>query len=125
MQISDQIIAVIDDLAQRFGVAIDWGQDNVLPVVQRLCSNYIKYEIATSLVWLCIGLLFLIAGGMCVRAACKYNTVQDYDGVSVSALGTVICFLIASFIILPQILDIIRCCVIPELELLNLLKSLG
>ena len=28
MQVSDQIIAVLDNLAQKFGIVVDWGQQS-------------------------------------------------------------------------------------------------
>ena len=48
MSISDQIIAVINDLCQKFGIAIDWTAENVLPYIEDLCARYIQFEIQTS-----------------------------------------------------------------------------
>lgn len=61
MNISDQIIAVINDLCQKLGFAIDWSADNVLPKIEKLCTKYIKYEITTSYAWilLCVALHYL------------------------------------------------------------------
>lgn len=57
---SEEIIKVLDNLAERFGVAVDWTSINVIPYLQELCSKYITYEIATSVTWLVIGILCLI-----------------------------------------------------------------
>ena len=54
---SEEIIKVLDNLAERFGVAVDWTSTNVIPYLQELCSKYITYEIATSVTWLVIGIL--------------------------------------------------------------------
>ena len=51
---SEEIIKVLDNLAERFGVAVDWTSTNVIPYLQELCSKYITYEIATSVTWLVI-----------------------------------------------------------------------
>lgn len=46
---SDEIIKILDDLGQRFGIAIDWSSQNVMPYLQDLISRYIKYETMTSI----------------------------------------------------------------------------
>lgn len=47
--VSDQIIQVMDAIAEKMGVAINWAADNVMPYVQQLCSRYITYRMAMSL----------------------------------------------------------------------------
>lgn len=54
MVISDQIIAVMNDLCQKFGIAIDWSQENIIPYLTELAKKYISYEIATSIAWVAI-----------------------------------------------------------------------
>lgn len=49
---SDEVIKVIDALAERFGIVIDWSSENVIPYLQQLCDKYITYEIITSIVWM-------------------------------------------------------------------------
>lgn len=41
MQVSEQIIYVLDELAKRFGMVIDWTQQNVMPTVYEICGKYI------------------------------------------------------------------------------------
>ena len=36
---SKEIIAIFDDLAERFGVAIDWTSANVMPYLQELFAK--------------------------------------------------------------------------------------
>ena len=48
MTVSDQIIAVLDSLCVKFGIVIDWTQENVLPYVMEIAKKFITYEIATS-----------------------------------------------------------------------------
>lgn len=73
IEISEQIIEVFDHLAQKFGVAVDWGQQNVIPYIKQLCGNYISWEISTSIVWICIGVVFIIIGGVLLKAAFKWH----------------------------------------------------
>ena len=39
---SEEIIKVLNDLASRFGVAIDWTNQNIVPYLQDLMTRFIK-----------------------------------------------------------------------------------
>lgn len=41
MQVSNQIIEVLDYLCSKIGITIDWTESNVLPYVQTLLEKYI------------------------------------------------------------------------------------
>ena len=65
MNVSDQIIQVIEHLGQKFGIAINWSSENLMPIVEELCTKYISYEIMTSKLWLTLCLVsFVIIGVM-------------------------------------------------------------
>lgn len=59
MQLSDQIIQVLEYLGEKMGVTIDWSQQNVLPYVKQICEKYIRYEIASSVMWMAVGLILV------------------------------------------------------------------
>lgn len=42
---SNEIIKVLDNLAERFGVAIDWTSKNVMPYMQDLYGRIIDYRV--------------------------------------------------------------------------------
>ena len=52
MSFSQEIINVLNYLGQKFGIAIDWTSENVMPYLQELAARYIKYEIFTSIAWM-------------------------------------------------------------------------
>ena len=119
MVVSEQIIQVLEALAKKFGVVIDWGSKNVLPYVQTLCEKYIHWEICTSIMWLIIGVIMILIGA--VLFVCDLK--NDFDFVFLAVFG--IASVILGFIIIPtQIFDIIRCNVFPELQILNYLSYL-
>lgn len=41
--LSSQVIEILDDLARRFGVAIDWTQANIIPYLNELAQKYLSY----------------------------------------------------------------------------------
>lgn len=58
---ADEIIKVLDDLSQRFGIAVDWSSQNMLPYLQTLGNKLVHYEIGMALMYTTIGILLLCA----------------------------------------------------------------
>ena len=48
MSFSNELITVLDYLAQKLGIAVDWTSDNVMPYLKDLCDRFIEYEIFNS-----------------------------------------------------------------------------
>lgn len=114
---SDEIIKVLDNLAEKFGIVIDWTSQNVLPYLQELCDKYINYEIWTSVVYLVICLLVfvLLLNGM--RKYCNDNADRCFLGIIMF-----IPLIVAVF----QIIDIVTALTFPEkliYEYISLLSS--
>ena len=55
MEISEQVIKVLDAVCDKFGIAIDWTSNNVIPYIQELGNKIIIYDICNSIMWLVIG----------------------------------------------------------------------
>ena len=55
MEISEQVIKVLDAVCDKFGIAIDWTSNNVIPYIQQLGNKIIAYDICNSIMWLVIG----------------------------------------------------------------------
>ena len=77
MQVSDQIIEVLDYIGNKLGFTIDWTSENVLPYVQTLCDKYIRFEIATSVIWLIIGIILFILAIASFKAGKSYSKKFD------------------------------------------------
>ena len=133
---SDEIIKILDDLGRRFGIAIDWSSENVLPYIRDLMSRYVNYETMTSVVWIVVALIAIIWCSIGIPAINKYaNEVLENYPDSEWVVGkwlmiwifiiTIGCFIIC---IICQVLDIVTCYTIPEkiiFEYLNCLLSNG
>ena len=55
MEVSEQVIKVLDAVCDKFGIAIDWTSNNVIPYIQELGNKIITYDICMSIMWLVIG----------------------------------------------------------------------
>ena len=131
MNVSEQIINVLNVLCEKFGIAIDWTAANVLPYVQNLCERVITYSIASDIVtiiFIIIGFIIsLFVFKFCLK---KYKNANYYDedpwifGSILSGLifgGLCLTCLIAIPIIT---MEIIQACTIPELTIIETIEGL-
>ena len=130
MSISEQIINVIDNLCQKFGIVIDWTSENIIPYLEILCGKFIKWEIATSIFWMVFfGLLFLISFFVARFFGKKWDedgsTYSDYEGPAiVSGIITAICFVVFILGIGCQSYDIIEAITFPEKTIYDYINCL-
>ena len=117
---SKEIIEVLDALSDRLGMSIDWTQNNIIPYLQEISSKYVNYEIATSIVWIVVGVLLLVAAIWAVKKVIEVNNDTSIDE-DVTAL--LVCMLVVLAValsatgiitILEQVFDIITCYTFPE-----------
>lgn len=116
---SDEIIKVIDDLAEKFGIVIDWGSESILPYLTDLMNRIVRYEISTSIVWIVIGVIVCVLGiitSFQVHKWCeKYHDDDIYMFLIVTIpVVTIPAVLFGICMIVYQTHDIIRCMYIPE-----------
>ena len=105
MQISDEIIKVLEYMCDKVGVTIDWTSNNILPYVQQLGGKFIRWEIGTSISWIVISIISVVVAFLIIKFA-------DMDGLESLIFATVI--ILATIIIGCQIFDIIECYTFPE-----------
>lgn len=129
---SEEIIKVLDALAEKFGLAVDWTSANVIPYLEQLCGKYVNYEIATSVIWLIFGLVCIVLG-MVLFKKIKYfyNKAEEFnddDGYAwlciLSAIGFGVLVIIGLIVSMTQIFDIVTCFTFPEKIIIEELKSI-
>ena len=109
MEVSKQIIEVLNYLGEKLGVSIDWTSKNVIPYIKDLCGKFITWEISTSYAWIAIaGSVMLLA----LIFAIIINRFSDWDGFEWVIFITVA--IVAIVVIGVQIFDIIECNTFPE-----------
>ena len=116
---SDGIIKVLNELCDKFGIAIDWTSDNVVPYLQDLMVRYSKYVCYTSIMWLVIGLIIMVVFGVLLYRHLK----QEYaDGLIVFLLGCGM--MLGVCVSVNQVIDIIEITTIPEKVIIEDIRSI-
>lgn len=130
MKLSEEIIAVLDNVCAKFGVAIDWTSENVVPYLTELAGKCVKYELVTSIMWI-VSFALLPLACLAVSYKCHkvYIKAEDSDtktcaqvvGITLMLVsGVLFCFFLLT--VLVQSHDIIACVTFPEKILLNYVK---
>ena len=120
MTVSSEIIEVLDYLGEKFGIAIDWTSNNVLPYLQTLADKFIKWEISTSIVWIIIAAFVMVAMIVLMNLKGVREINEETDGM---LWIPIIVLIIVSFIVICiQIFDIVECNMFPEKALYDFIK---
>lgn len=123
---SEEIIKVLDNLCEKFGIAIDWTSQNVVPYLKELVGRFINYEVVTSIFWIIVGVIAIIIPVIVIKKISKY--ADYYSDWRFYQVVTIIfgSFIVFTFLImiLFQIYDIIECYTIPEKVIFDYLNSL-
>ena len=106
MQISNEIIKILEYLGEQFGITIDWTNNNVVPYVEELCKKIIEWEISTSFAWIVVMIGFSILSF--VFAICMKNL----EGFQWFCFWVVV--IVSVIVISCQVFDIIECRTFPE-----------
>ena len=120
MTVSSEIIEVLDYLGEKFGIAIDWTSNNVLPYLQTLADKFIKWEISTSIVWIIIAVFVMIGMIVLINLKGVREINEETDGM---LWIPIIALIIISFMVICiQIFDIVECNIFPEKALYDFIK---
>ena len=75
---SEEIIKVLDNLGEKFGIAIDWTSQNVMPYIQELMNRYRSYFITSCAIWLILELVLLVISIVVFRGGVKQKKEDKY-----------------------------------------------
>ena len=129
----EQLLQILENLSNRFGIVVDWTASNVLPYVQELMDRVVKFEVATSVMFLLVGVLLILSVKLWARLIKYLKKIEDesesfYSDTEVervlSAIAAVFCVIIGLLTVLCQVYDLIQCCILPEAILLRYLSMI-
>lgn len=133
---SDEVIKVLDALGNKFGIVVNWTDQNIFPYIQELSTKCVNWKLNISIVHLIYGIIFLEIGifgiwgikycyNKCKTAAC-HDDYRLWDG-----LGFLMYFVMATgfvgfFIFVPSNIDnIITCKTFPEKVLIDMIREMS
>lgn len=118
MELANNYIAILDEVSKKFGLAIDWTQQNIQPYMQELVGRVVKYELFTSIIWIALCVVLIVLGIKIFHSMSSDGYVDEGDIATMVAL-----FILPSIGIMFQLFDIVRCITLPELVFLNMVQQ--
>lgn len=134
-----ELCDIIDKIAEKIGVAIDWSSENVMPYIQDIMQRYRTKSIVENIIVMTVCAIIIT---ICVIVAVKItkgitngsqNMVSsiwfdaDYDAVSIFSMMTsiiiAISFLISVIMLCGATGKLMGWLYVPEVEFLEVLKG--
>lgn len=130
--VSDQIISVIDQLCEKFGIAVDWSSETIIPYLEDLVYRFAMYRMISTL--LTYFILFVVFG-LIIFFTYKYIKKKESDFhpeyetldfvTQLTFIVSLICLAITSIVfIIGGIPDIVSANVFPERLMINYIMNL-
>lgn len=120
MTFSEQFITIMDAVCDKFGIVIDWTAQNVVPYMTELGGRVVKYEIATSIVWLLVGCFMLIG----LYALYKKGKRDRWDEAWIPFVFISIFTVISSVNLIGRhVFNIIETVFLPEMVIIQFLSQ--
>lgn len=130
---SEEIIKVLDELGKRFGIVIDWSNQNIMPYLQELLKRFICYQNITACVWIIISIAMTICGVIMLKFLNKWRKSDGYNSDSydddelLAVLGYIFSILIIALgigLIIGNTLGIVKNICMPEMVVYKYIKNI-
>lgn len=130
---SEEIIKVLDELGKRFGIVIDWSNQNIVPYLQELLKRFICYQNITAGIWIIISVAIIIGGVIMLKFLNKWKKSDDYDSSycsdddALAAVGYILSVCIIALgigLIIGNILGITKNICMPEMVVYEYIKNI-
>lgn len=130
----EQIINVLNDLSNRFGIAIDWSSQNVVPYLQELAKRFITYNNVVAIFWIVISVIIIVASLLIGKFIIKSikngkldNEIHSYEKDDwIFSTRVIVTVLVLLFIIIigANIIGVVKNYIIPEVIIVNYIHTL-
>ena len=133
METTNKVVEVINALCEKFGIAINWTSENIVPYAKSLMDKIVSYKIGISIFVLCLIPLLTLGVFFAAKASHKKAVEVDYSLQSYKFFVAVFFWTlfgigcIASIVvIITQTINIITCVTFPEKVMIDyILEMIG
>lgn len=118
---SEEIIKVLDELGKRFGVVIDWSNQNIIPYLQDLVQRFITYRNCLAIIQIVISVIVIIIGIVLIVKMIKWS---KNDEVFLCGIALGIIFIgVGIGLIIGNTVGIIQNVCMPEITIIEYIKE--
>ena len=127
---NNQLVELLKELANQLGIAVDWTSSNIRPYIVDIMGRLARYEIFVSAIWILffvivIFIVLKLFGISYKRFKDEEDYIWDEELFIPIALALSLAILFSSICIIAQCYDIGEAIYMPEMLLIEKLKSLS
>lgn len=126
---SEEIIKVLDELGKRFGMAIDWSNQNLMPYLQELMCRFIVYKNVQAIIWIIISIIVICLSIWGIKKLYKWKkekNIEEYDddwlGCVLGMLGMALTLIVFIIVLICHLQGLIQNIILPELSVIDYLN---
>lgn len=116
MEATKQLMDLLDYVGEKFGMAVDWSQTEIMPYLKQLADNIVNYKRQIALMWIIAGIVLLVLF-IAFEIIAK---VQDSEGYFYMGWGAAV---IGAIIIIYNCHTVIACNTFPEKVVLDYIQE--
>ncbi len=126
---AEEIIKVIDALCEKFGIAVDWTAENIMPYIQELFSKVVLWKMWNAIVAIIICTILIVGASFAICKICKivkdfkYGWDDDFWHPWVTALFIAV-IAISSIVLICNGYSLIKTLIFPDLVMLEYVQKL-
>lgn len=128
IKISEEIIKVLDNLATKFGIVIDWSSQNIVPYLQEVVGRCVNYKMYTAIMWIVVMIVMIIIDYLIFKIFWNnYKRDKCFKTKDNLLFASMVCGFVMLFLFVFVILNantIIACLTFPEKIVLDYLTAL-
>lgn len=124
MTVSSQIIEVLNDICNKFGVVIDWSADNIFPYLTELVNRIALFVIGKETVSVVICGIMIAIATIIIKYIIKNNQNMDLGEFSFCIFFVIVLYFIGFFWGYNAVVKIIQAKILPELVAFEYIKNI-
>lgn len=126
---SSEVSEVLNALGEKFGLFVDWSQQNAQPYIEDLMQRVVQYRIVSHICWLVFMILLMIVSAILISRFIKMNNNNKITFENCVEEGSlffisIICLIFGFIASISKIGSIIECYYMPEMVFIEELKTL-
>lgn len=122
-----EIEKAIDKIAEKFGIVVDWSQDNIYPYIRDILQRYRTASIVQDAVTIGILGLLILSAILILKSILRRKSIEDSYDEFIFAIFTVFYFFglaILLLITICKIYDLTSWIFVPEMQFVKELAKL-
>lgn len=117
---NSEVTMVLNALAQKFGVTVNWNSETLIPYMQQLCDKCVKYELTKNIIFLMFGIILILTSSVVIKLLMKDIANDPDEEILPAEVWCLLAVLALIFLVVGGVLvvfgliNVVTCLTFPE-----------